>query len=106
MNEQIRKISIQLKRDLQVLYGERLKGLMLFGSYARGEASLESDVDFLLILNGVFDAWEEIERTGGVVSELSLRYGITISLIPINDNEFQDGKTPFMMEVKKEGIPI
>ena len=106
MNGQITEISAQLKKDLQALYGERLTGLVLFGSYARGEPSIESDIDFLLILNGDFDTWEEIKRAGGIVSELSLRYGITVSLIPISNNEFQDGKTPLVMEVKKEGVPL
>lgn len=106
MKEQIREISVQLKKDIKALYGKRLKELVLFGSYAREEYSTESDIDFLLILNGDFDTWEEIKRTGGIVSELSLRYGVTVSLIPISETEFQAGKTPFVMEVKKEGITL
>jgi predicted nucleotidyltransferase len=44
----------RLARGLEALfYGERYKGLVLFGSYARGEAVQGSDVDLLLLLDGV-----------------------------------------------------
>jgi predicted nucleotidyltransferase len=40
----------QLRNHLQSLYGERLHKVMLFGSYARGEARPDSDIDVLVVL--------------------------------------------------------
>ena len=42
---EIQPILQELKARLQEVYGERLKGLYLFGSYARGDATEDSDID-------------------------------------------------------------
>lgn len=44
----IRKTLKELKRELIELYGERLRGVYLFGSYARGDFDSDSDVDILM----------------------------------------------------------
>jgi predicted nucleotidyltransferase len=46
---------------LDVSDGARLKGVYLFGSYARGEAGEESDVDVLIVLDRVESYSQEIE---------------------------------------------
>ncbi len=49
-------------------FGERLEGIVLFGSLARGEATATSDADLLLVLTagtsidrGLYREWDEIE---------------------------------------------
>ena len=51
----------RLERGLEDLYGGRYRGLVLYGSYARGEADDESDVD-LLLLGGEVDRTREVLR--------------------------------------------
>ena len=46
----IKPLLNELKLDLQELYGDRLVKLILFGSHARGEANLDSDIDLLAVL--------------------------------------------------------
>ena len=46
----------ELKDALQDLYGERLRGLYLCGSYARGTAHWDSDIDVLIVLAGSVQA--------------------------------------------------
>ncbi|MFP4248886.1 MAG: nucleotidyltransferase domain-containing protein, partial [Armatimonadota bacterium] len=41
----------ELKRELEALYGDRLRGVYLFGSHARGEAGPDSDVDVAVVLD-------------------------------------------------------
>jgi len=42
----------EVKQRLQEAYGQRFKGLVLYGSEARGEARPDSDYDFLVLLEG------------------------------------------------------
>ncbi|MEA1869432.1 MAG: nucleotidyltransferase domain-containing protein, partial [Euryarchaeota archaeon] len=45
-------------------YGSQLKSILLFGSYARGEETEDSDIDIAVILEDFDHACTEIERTG------------------------------------------
>lgn len=42
----------RIKSHLQAVYGDRLRGVVLYGSEARGEATPDSDVDILVLLTG------------------------------------------------------
>ena len=42
----------QIKARLQPAFGDRLCGVVLYGSEARGEARADSDIDVLLLLKG------------------------------------------------------
>ena len=43
-------------RELRARFGERLREIVLFGSHARGEADEESDVDLLVVVDGLTEA--------------------------------------------------
>ncbi len=63
MDSWLRKLLNEVKQGLKRLYGDRLRGVYLFGSYARGEADAESDVDVLILLDEVTHYFGETERT-------------------------------------------
>lgn len=63
MNETIRKLMTELKSGLAQIYGDQLKGIYLYGSYARGKADAESDVDVLVILDQFDHYASEVDRT-------------------------------------------
>jgi len=68
-----------LREGLHRLYGDRLRGILVYGSFARGEAGGDSDVDVLVVLDGIEGYAAEVDRTGELVSCLSLKYGVSIS---------------------------
>ena len=43
--DELARLMDRLVRGLKAIYGERYRGLVLYGSYARGEADEGSDVD-------------------------------------------------------------
>jgi predicted nucleotidyltransferase len=69
-----KEIIHELKSGLEKRYGSRLKGVVLFGSYARGEETKDSDIDIAVILEDFDHACIEIERTGDLVSSVSLKF--------------------------------
>ena len=104
MNETIRQVLAELKLRLSVLYGERLKGVYLFGSYARNEADEESDVDLLIVLDEVENYSREITHTSELISELSLKYGNSISRFFSSEEQWRDDMSLFFVNLREEAI--
>lgn len=104
MSDRIRHLLSELKAGLASLYGPRLQGVYLYGSYARDEADRESDVDVLVVLDRVPHYAAEIERTGPLVSTLSLRYDASISRVFVPDQDWASRKTPFLTNVREEAV--
>jgi predicted nucleotidyltransferase len=57
----------RLARGLEPIFGECYRGLVLYGSYARGEAEEGSDVDVLRVLDGDVAWWREYLKAGPLV---------------------------------------
>jgi predicted nucleotidyltransferase len=93
-----------LKVGLRGVYGERLKGLYMYGSYARGDQDEESDLDILVVLDQIDSYAREINRTSQLASDLSLKYGITVSKVFIRENQWLHGDTPFLSNVREEAV--
>ncbi|MEM7587935.1 MAG: nucleotidyltransferase domain-containing protein [Acidobacteriota bacterium] len=91
----------RLRTGLEELYRERLAGMFLFGSYARGEASDESDVDILIVLEQLEDYGLEIERTGNLVSSLSIELDTSISRVFVSSRDWREADSPFLSHVRQ-----
>ena len=91
----------ELKISLAGLYGERLKGVYLFGSYARDEPDEESDLDVLIVLDRVDDYSAEISRTSEVTAAASLRHGIPLSRVFATEQQWRNDRTLFFLNVRE-----
>src|SRR5215207_1225466 len=94
----------RLDDDLAGLYGERYGGLILYGSYTRGEDDEGSDVD-LLLLDGEVDQTREVLRAEEVKWPLSLESGYVLSLLPVGVDAYRYSEDPFLWNARREGIP-
>jgi predicted nucleotidyltransferase len=101
----IQQILRELKAGLQLTYGQQLQGVYLFGSYARGEADQESDCDILVVLSDFQRYAQEVDRTAELAADLSLKYGVTISLVFMREREWLHGNSSFLSNVRDEAIP-
>ncbi|MFZ5820605.1 MAG: nucleotidyltransferase domain-containing protein [Chloroflexota bacterium] len=106
MPDNIRTVLKELKRGLRQLYGKRLKGLYLYGSYARGDYRDGSDLDVLVILDTFERAPLELKRTDTLVGNLSLEYLITISPLFMREADWLSADKPLLRNVRAEGVPI
>lgn len=94
----------ELEGGLRALYGERYRGLVLYGSYARGEADEGSDVDLLLLLAGEVETGREIRRASALVSRLSLESDEVLSVIPVSAEDYHGGsREPYLQNARREG---
>ena len=94
----------ELRTGLVAIYGIRLRGVYLFGSYARNEADAESDVDVLVVLDRVGQYGEEVSVTGSLTSQLSLQFGVSISRVFVSQQDWTDHHTPFLANVRIESL--
>jgi predicted nucleotidyltransferase len=101
----IRDILREIKNGLEVIYREQLRGVYLFGSYSRGDADEESDLDILVVLQNFARYAPEVDRTAELAADLSLKYSVTVSLVFFREPEWLRGDTPFLLNVRDEAVP-
>ncbi len=102
LEPKIRELLTRLRQGLEDLYGDRLEGVYLFGSYARGKAMPESDVDVLIVLDEVADYGKEIHHTGHLISALSLDYDLSISRVFVSVSAWRNRDSPFLINVRED----
>ena len=105
MKENLSHILREVRERLAELYGERFRGLLLFGSYARGDAREESDIDLLILLDTVGSYAQEVERTSSIVGQISLKYGVSLSRVFVTAQRWQSAQTAFFDNIREEAVP-
>lgn len=95
-----------MRNRFQDLYQNRLYRMILFGSQAREDAESDSDIDLLVVLEGPVNAGEEIERTGSIVADLCLEYGVVIGCVFIDRERFLTRQGPLLRNIRQEGVPV
>lgn len=85
-------------------YGKRLKQLVLYGSYARGDHYPGSDIDVLVVINNLESEAREIDTLAGLKTDLLLEYGIYLSTNPVDSEKFEQSRFSFFRNVKREGV--
>ncbi|MBF0292040.1 MAG: nucleotidyltransferase domain-containing protein [Nitrospinae bacterium] len=98
------RIVRELHQYLTRVYGARLKGVYLFGSYARDEATDDSDMDVAIVLSGVLNRADEARRVSGQLSEICLRENALISALFISEEEWTKRPLAIHRSVSREGI--
>ena len=102
----IKPLLNELKRDLQELYGDRLVKLILFGSHARGEANLDSDIDLLAVLKSPVSQVQEIFNMSNLLVKMLLEHDELVSIIPMSEERFNAKDVALLRNIHREGIEL
>jgi predicted nucleotidyltransferase len=100
------QIARDVTQDLRRLYGERLRKVVLFGSWARGDAHPESDIDLLVVLDRVDDRWQEHQRMGEILDRHSLENDTVVSASVVSEIDYANAKRPMLIRARIEGRSI
>jgi len=103
---EIEHILKEFREKVEKLYGKRLKKIILYGSYARGQANDEhSDIDLAVVLDGDISPGKEIDRMIDIITDINLDYGVLLSVYPVSENDYRSVNSPLLLNVRREGIP-
>ena len=99
-DELLRDIRARLERA----YGKRLRGVVLYGSAARGEDKPDSDIDVLVLLTGPVMLGQDIHTNVETLFPLMLDIERPIHAVPADVADYEQGAIGLYRIAKAEGI--
>lgn len=106
------ELNILLKKVSEVyksVYGETLVRVILYGSYARGDFSEDSDVDIVALVRGNREKLQEqLKIVWNKTYDLGLDYDVVLSpaVIPYEEFERYQEELPYYRNISTEGVNI
>ncbi|MBN1284647.1 MAG: HEPN domain-containing protein [Anaerolineae bacterium] len=105
--EQIDALLDALRARLRALYGEHLRGVWLFGSYARGDATRRSDIDVAVVLDDAAYESQALARAASdLFYELNVEHGAPVSLAAVRLADLQRNASPLVRNILREGREV
>jgi len=94
------------KTALESYYGSQFKGLILYGSMARNQASPASDIDLLVLLSQPFDYFRELRTIIELLYPIQLESEQLISAKPAPPDDFERGAIQLYRNAQREGVLV
>ena len=111
MDEKTNHIVNKFTEDIKEILGTNLNQAILYGSYARGNNSHESDIDIMILID-IEESDIEFRKARDVIIEHAvdflMEYDVDISPIVANTNHFEYwiDALPFYQNVRQEGVVL
>lgn len=98
------EVTIDARRRLAAAFGPRLRGVLLFGSRARGSSRPDSDMDLMVLLDGPVRLGLDIRASVDAIYPIQLNVEFPIHPQPVDAADFAAQEYALYREVKKEGV--
>lgn len=108
LQPRLRELFERVETELKKLLGEKLKRVILFGSYSRGDYDNESDIDMLALVDER-EPDEKYEKVLlDIIVDLSIEFEVLLSLFLEDEKEYESLKTfkPLLKTIEREGIEL
>ena len=102
-----KKALMELKDSLNEILGDRIIGLILYGSRARGDHDKESDIDIAIIIRGLTRKLKN--QMFDRIVDIELKYLTPLSTLVLSEEDFEFLKKRerrIALDIDKEGIPL
>ncbi len=97
----------KLKDSLNKLLDDRIVGLCLYGSRARGDYDKESDIDIAIIIRGLTK--ELKNQIFDMIADIELKYLTPLSTLVLSEENFEFLKKKerrIALDIEREGVPL
>ena len=100
----IQPILREFRAGAEKLYRNRLKGIILYGSWARDEATDDSDIDLVVVLAGDVTPGKEIDKMIDMITDINLKHGVLLAVYPVSEEDYTTANSPLLLRVRREGV--
>jgi predicted nucleotidyltransferase len=104
--DEIVAIARKLRAWLQERYGVEVVAVILYGSYARGTATEDSDVDLLVVVDDRLDPWKVRDSLDDFLLDVLLDTDRLVSVVVVPKEHYEGYRSPFAVNVRREGIVV
>lgn len=107
--EEINMITAEVVDEVLKILESDVYKIVLYGSYARGDFNLESDIDIMIILNCDREQVKVYrQQIRQLASRIGLKNDIEVSLLLRDRETYEQRKTvlPFYMNIEREGVDL
>lgn len=107
VQNRLKTILLQYVVEVQAIFGPSLKKVILYGSYARGDYSPESDIDIMILVDLDESGIRNLRhRLSDITFDVNYDYDTQIRPVVQNFTFFERwiGAYPFFNNVNNEGI--
>jgi predicted nucleotidyltransferase len=102
----LRRVLAAYRQRLEARFGTRLRDVRLFGSWARGEATEDSDVDVAVIVDGLTrEEWSEVIAMAVDVEGTEGTCLSPFAVFAEHFRELVDSRRRIARDILAEGIP-
>jgi len=104
MDDRIKSLINRIKAQLMKMYGGKIKKIILYGSYVRGDSTRDSDIDVLVLIDQSLNPFQVRDSLSDLLFDILLEDGEHISVIVVPESFYDNYNSPFILNVKKEGV--
>ncbi len=107
LKEDLEMPLLELIKNMQLLFGDNLVKIILFGSYAREDNNKESDIDLIIMVNEDEKTLKQYrDKVLDIYNHINIKYDILIMGIIQDYQKFYKylNVLPFYNNIQKEGI--
>ena len=99
----------RFRAEAETVFGNKLQDVILYGSYARGDNTEESDIDVMIIADiSPNDELESSLKLTDIAVDLNLEFDVVLSPLVESKAKYEKYKhiNPLFANIEREGIRI
>jgi predicted nucleotidyltransferase len=109
MPTSVKNLVYEFAKDMQQIFGDNLCSVVVYGSYARGDYTNDSDVDIMILVKIPEDKIHNYtDQVADCAFDYFMKYGIDISPVVKNEEHFNywAENLPYYRNVRDEGVAV